>query len=75
MKLLKSNRTKKMSPIRVGFDFDGVVVYNPMRIMRPFASFIKKKNLVQRKELEFFVPDKGWKKFLWWLAHQIILCW
>ncbi len=60
-------------PLRVGFDFDGVVVYNPMRILRPFASFIKKKNLLKRKELEFFVPTKKWEKFLWFLAHQTSL--
>ncbi len=64
----RSNQPHK--PIRVGFDFDGVVIYNPARIMRPFASFIKKKNFVKRKELEFFIPTKNWEKFLWWLAHQ-----
>ncbi len=70
MKLLKSSKTKKTPPFKVGFDFDGVVIYNPMRVLRPFASFIKKKNWVKRKELEFFVPEKNWEKFLWYLAHQ-----
>jgi len=63
-------KAKRQRPLRVGFDFDGVVIYNPARILRPFASFIKKKNLVKRKELEFFIPEKNWEKFLWWLAHQ-----
>ena len=66
------NKLKK-KPIQVGFDFDGVVVYNPARVLRPFASFIKKKNLLKRKELEFFIPTKKWEKFLWYLAHQTSL--
>ena len=73
LKIQIKNQTSSAKPIKVGFDFDGVVIYNPMRILRPFASFIKKKNLLSRKELEFFIPTKKWEKFLWFLAHQTSL--
>lgn len=61
--------TKK--PIKVGFDFDGVIMYNPARIIRPIVSFFKKKKLlIHRKDLEFFIPKNRFQRSFWWLLHQ-----
>ena len=60
----------KSQPIRVGFDFDGVIMYNPLRIIRPLMSFLKIKRIVKRKQLVFFHPKTKWQKIAWWLAHQ-----
>jgi len=55
--------------IRVGVDFDGVVAYNPLRIVRPIIAFVKKRILGIRK-LDFFYPTKSWQQFLWILIHE-----
>jgi len=62
--------SKKFQPIKIGFDFDGVIMYNPLRIIRPFMSFLKIKRLVKRQQLVFFHPQTNWQKVVWWLAHQ-----
>jgi len=59
----------KKRKLRVGFDFDGVVVYNPLRIFRPFVAFFKK-ILWQPKELEFFCPQNAWQRFCWLIIHE-----
>jgi len=60
-------QTKKL---QVGFDFDGVIMYNPARIIRPFMAFLKLKKIVKREHLRFYLPKNKVAKFLWWLAHQ-----
>ena len=54
----------------VGFDFDGVIMYNPARIIRPFMAFLKLKKVVKRKHLQFYQPHGPIMRWLWWLAHQ-----
>lgn len=56
--------------IRVGFDLDGVILYNPARIVRPFVSLLKKRKIIQRKQLQFFVPESFWQKLFWRLFHK-----
>jgi len=34
--------TAKTSKIRIGFDFDGVLFYNPIRLLRPLLDLVKK---------------------------------
>ncbi|MBD3250402.1 MAG: hypothetical protein GF381_02430 [Candidatus Pacebacteria bacterium] len=58
-------------PLRVGFDLDGVLLYNPARLARPLISVLKKKHIaIDRKELEFYVPKPGWEQFFWELLHK-----
>lgn len=57
-------------PIRVGFDMDGVLLYNPARIVRPLVSLLKKKKIIHRKELQFFVPETIWQKTFWKFFHK-----
>ncbi len=57
--------------IKVGFDLDGVLLYNPARIVRPLVSLLKKKKvLIERKELEFYVPKTSWEQWFWELFHK-----
>lgn len=64
------NLNKKNSKVlRVGFDLDGVILYNPARILRPLIALIKK--LFIRKRLnKFWIPKKPWERWFWSLAHR-----
>jgi len=57
-------------PIRIGFDLDGVLLYNPVRVIRPIISLLKKKKVIQRRELQFFVPKTKQQQLLWKLFHK-----
>ncbi|HCC84352.1 MAG TPA: hypothetical protein DEP87_01590 [Candidatus Pacebacteria bacterium] len=59
-------------PVRVGFDLDGVLLYNPVRNFRPLISWFKKVFLHRRK-IKFFVPKSAWQQqvFIW--LHQTSL--
>jgi len=59
----------KKRKLRVGFDFDGVVVYNPLRIFRPFVA-VAKKIILRPKKLKFYYPQTSWEKFFWFVLHQ-----
>lgn len=55
--------------IKVGFDFDGVIAYNPLRILR--APFVTLRRIVtHKKDLEFPIPKTKTSRFLWTLAHK-----
>jgi hypothetical protein len=61
----------KKETLRVGFDLDGVLLYNPARIVRPIIALMKKKKvLIDRNELEFYVPKPGLGQFFWELLHK-----
>jgi len=59
----------KRTPLRVGFDLDGVLLYNPARIVRPLISFLKDVFSKQRN-LRFYYPKSSFEKFLWKLFHK-----
>lgn len=55
--------------IKVGLDFDGVVAYNPFRIIRyPITYF--KKNVLGIKKLSFWYPKEKWQQVFWILLHE-----
>lgn len=54
---------------RVGFDLDGVLLYNPIRIARPIISIIKK-IFIKNNRLRFYYPRSDWEKQLWQLFHK-----
>ncbi len=69
-----SKKITSSRPLRVGFDFDGVVLFNPARTLRPFISLLKAKQVgVKRKHLEFFHPQTKFSQTMWWVAHQTSL--
>lgn len=56
-------------PIVIGFDFDGVIAYNPVRLARLPISFVKQR-ILGIKKVSFFVPRTPLEKSLWALAHE-----
>lgn len=58
-----------MKPIVVGFDFDGVIAYNPARLARKPISYVKQ-NILGMKKVRFFVPKTPLEKVFWSLAHE-----
>ena len=62
------SKTKKRK-LKVGFDFDGVVAYNPLRIVRPILH-LGKKIFLRPKELSFFCPQNAWQRFCWQIIHE-----
>jgi len=59
----------KKQILKVGFDLDGVLLYNPIRITRPIVSFVKKL-FFKKKGLHFYSPQTTWEKQLWQLFHK-----
>jgi hypothetical protein len=59
----------KHSPLKVGFDMDGVLLYNPGRIIRPFISSIKH-IFLQKKKLAFYYPKTDSEKLFWRFVHK-----
>lgn len=44
-------------PLKVGFDLDGVILYNPVRVLRPFSAFTSKLLFHKKKHPSIF-PDR-----------------
>lgn len=59
-------------PLRVGFDLDGVLLYNPIRIFRPIITWIKH-DILGRKQTKFFVPKKRWQQLIFIWLHKTSL--
>lgn len=55
--------------MKVGFDLDGVLLYNPARIARPIIVAIKKLFFKQKVD-QFFLPQAKWQKYIWLLFHE-----
>ncbi|MFZ1548911.1 MAG: hypothetical protein WAT72_00240 [Microgenomates group bacterium] len=56
-------------PLKVGFDLDGVILYNPVRVLRPFSAFTSKL-LFHKKKTSFYIPRSPIMKFAWYLLHK-----
>lgn len=56
-------------PLKVGFDLDGVILYNPARIIRPFIATFKK-YVLKKRRLLFYYPKSAIEKNLWYLFHK-----
>jgi hypothetical protein len=56
--------------IKVAFDMDGVLLYNPSRIFRNLISRTKKAHLFPREELEFYHPQTQFEDWFWLLLHK-----
>jgi beta-phosphoglucomutase-like phosphatase (HAD superfamily) len=57
-------------PIKVGFDLDGVLLENPIRIFRPWIATLKKLLGKTSKEPTFYVPKTKLEEWLWALLHK-----
>jgi acid phosphatase class B len=58
-------------PLKVGFDLDGVILYNPIRFIRPIAKLFKPiKSFFLKQEKDFFYyPESKVEQFLFRLLH------
>jgi len=55
--------------LRVGFDLDGVLLYNPARIVRPIVAAVK--NIFFKKnKVSFYFPKSKLEKFIWLMFHK-----
>jgi len=61
---------KKQSALKVGFDLDGVILYNPARIARPIIAQIKHLLFGKKRDLKFYHPKTEVEKWFWWLFHK-----
>ena len=67
--ILHSNSMKKNTqPLRVGFDLDGVLLYNPTRVARPIISTLKRFTAPKRKGV-FYVPESATTQKAWNMLH------
>ncbi len=57
--------------LKVGFDLDGVLLYNPARIFRPVTIAIKK--ILPHKSpsqiTNFYYPHSAWEQIIWRIVH------
>lgn len=60
---------KNTRPLQVGFDMDGVLLYNPIRVARPIVSSIKR-IILGKRSLHFYYPKSNYEKLLWHLVHK-----
>lgn len=56
-------------PLKVGFDLDGVILYNPVRVLRPLSAVLSKL-IFKKKTTSFFIPQSPLSKFAWFLLHK-----
>ncbi|CAN5193874.1 hypothetical protein BH09PAT2_BH09PAT2_08370 [soil metagenome] len=60
-----------MPPLKIGFDLDGVLLYNPARILRPISMGVKK--LLPKKKsadrIHFYYPKSPIEQFVWHVVH------
>jgi len=58
--------------LKVGFDLDGVILYNPIRFVRPIAKLLKplKSFILKQKEEFFYYPESKVEQFLFRLLHK-----
>lgn len=54
--------------LRVGFDLDGVLLYNPARVARPLVAVFKR-YILQKKKTKFFIPKSKPQKMFWMFLH------
>lgn len=59
-----------MKTLKVGFDLDGVILYNPIRIFRSFISDFLKKKIMKKENKIFYIPKSPIIKYIWFLLHK-----
>jgi hypothetical protein len=58
--------------LKIGFDLDGVILYNPIRFVRPIAKLFKPlKSLILKQTKEsFYFPKSKVERFLFRILHK-----
>ncbi len=65
---MTNQNSKEIRPLRVGFDLDGVLLYNPARIIRPIVAIFKN-IFVKKKRHTFIIPKSPLQQKVWSLLH------
>jgi len=60
------SQTKKL---KVAFDMDGVLLYNPTRIFRSLIAKGKQAHVLPRQQLEFYHPSNHLEEIFWLSTH------
>lgn len=60
--------TRKRRIPKVGFDLDGVILYNPTRVARPIIATVKRV-LFGRRKTKFYLPKSNVEKQVWNIFH------
>lgn len=55
--------------IKVGFDLDGVLFFNPLRIMRAPVE-LAKKHILHKDTVDFYIPKTPFEKLMWRAVHM-----
>lgn len=55
--------------IQVGIDFDGVLAYNPFRVVRAPITYVKR-NVLGENKTRFYVPNTSIERLVWTLLHE-----
>lgn len=60
-----------MAPLKIGFDLDGVLLYNPARIFRPITMGLKKllPKKSQTDNIHFYYPKSPLEQMVWHIVH------
>lgn len=61
--------TKTKYPLKVGFDLDGVILYNPARIIRPMIAWVKR-HLLKTNPNRFRIPHSRWEQLFLTILHR-----
>lgn len=69
MASVDKRESMKQKPIKIGIDFDGVLAYNPFRLVRSPVTFVKR-HILGVKKLEFIVPKTKVQQAVWSLLHE-----
>jgi hypothetical protein len=59
----------KNNIIKIGFDFDGVLYYNPIKAVRPFIYFVKK-YVFKINKTKFYIPKNNRLKYIVAFLHR-----
>lgn len=55
--------------IQVGIDFDGVLAYNPFRVVRAPITYVKR-NILGENKTRFYVPKTPLERIVWAVLHE-----
>src|SRR3989344_445333 len=60
--------TRNKTPLRVGFDLDGVILYHPARVVRTLVKQFKHR-FIPKRENTFYIPKSHPEKIMWRVFH------
>jgi len=59
----------KSKIIKVGIDFDGVLAYNPFRVVRAPVTYVKR-SFLGMKKTKFYIPKTDIERWIWTVLHE-----